>query len=270
MSFRFFLLLPLLPFLALHAAETTASRKLLVAAVGDIPVPKLKVSEATGWRGYVEDESSTTLFFPKSWDFKFAGATATLELGLNQEPSMVAVPEGITEMTLQPNGRKPSERQPKPQSIPAPAVNGPSMLIVFNRNPNTAWIDSFSSAFTSCPPLDPAKPSAMILNLSGATLTFMGRDRANHSISPGASALVPILVNDQQNVKMLPISAAMGKTIYNLDICPIETSGPYCPVVAVYPRIAMSKQVRPLKTSIIQPSYAVPLPKSLVKSQQPN
>lgn len=269
MSFRICLLLPLLPSLVLHAADTTISRKLLVAAVGDIPVPKLKISEATGFRGYVEDESSTTLFFPKSWDFKFAGTTATLELGLNQDPSMVAMPEGITEMTLQPNGSKPSEARLKPQAIPAPAVNGPSMLVVYNRDPNKAWIESYSSIVTSCPPLDPAKPSAMILNLSGATLTFVGRDRADHSIAPGAGALVPILVNDQQNLKMLSISAAMGKKIYNLDICPIETSGRYGPVVAVYPRIAILKQVRPLKTSVIQPSYAVPPPESAVKSRQP-
>ncbi|RYD26529.1 MAG: hypothetical protein EOP87_22615 [Verrucomicrobiaceae bacterium] len=241
-----------------HAAEPSVpARPLIVAAVGEIPVARLKMTEVMGRTGYEADESSTPLLFPQTWEFKAGAVTSKVEIGLNLEPAVIEIPRNHEGISLKPFESNPPTSQVKPKPVPAAGVEGPTMLIIHNRNPDKPWLDGFSSVFTTCQPMNPAKPSAVIINLSGATLSYTGSDRTAHRISPGASAVAPIFIHQERSIRMLPLTAAAGGKTYPLDVCPIDTSGNYSPVVVVYPSITQPRKFRPLQVSVLQPSRAI-------------
>lgn len=241
------------------AAKSASSRQLIIAAVGEIPVPRLHVVEAMGRRGYEGDESSTKQFFPKDWNIEVAGSSIDLALSMNLEPASMPIPNGEVQVAIRPSAAKGGSTPPKPKTLAAAISTGPTIMVVFNREPQKAWNEGYDSLFASCTPLDPAKPAAVILNLSGATVMVTGQDQQKHPLAPGQSTIAPILVNTERTITMLPLSATDGTKAFNLDVCPIETRAPYCPLVVVYPSISVAKQARPLRISVIQPSTAAPI-----------
>lgn len=263
MKSRSYLVLSLLACQLAGAAESGASRQLIIAAVGEIPVPRLRVVEAMGRRGYEEDEKSTHLFFPNDWKLQIAGASTDLVLNMNLEPAGVSVPAGEVEIAIRPTAAKPGNTPPKTKILPATSSVTPMIMVVFNREPQKEWNDSYSSVFVTGSLLDPAKPAATVLNLSGATLMFTGQDQQKHALAPGQSAVAPIFVNKERTITMLPLSATDGTKTLNLDVCPIDTRGLYCPLVVVFPSIPEARQTRPLRVSIIDPSSAVQVKSSV-------
>jgi hypothetical protein len=71
-------------------------------------------------------------------------------------------------------------------------------------------------------------------------------------------------VNPQRGLSLLPLSATAGGKSYTLDVTPLDTLAPWCPVVVVYPSTGPAMKERPLKVSVIQPSAAVPAGKAPV------
>ena len=245
---RAFFLLPLLLPLASLAQDAAPPRELIIAAVGEIPVPKMKVTEVNGRRGYEADQESTQQWFPKEWSV----AGKPVPLALNLEPVAMKLSAGIAEVSLAPDAAP-----PKSQTLPAVTGEGPTMMIVFNREPEKTWTDGFGTRFVTCSKLDSASPAAVVLNLSGATVSIISRDRSRQEIAPGKFASAPLLVNTQSGVKLLPLSVAAGDKSYPLDVTPLDVRAPWCPVVVVYPSVGPSSKSRPLKVSVIQPSAAV-------------
>lgn len=254
MKLRALLLAPLLPLVSL-AQDDAPPRELIVSAIGEIPVPKMKVTEVNGRRGYEADEASTKQWFPKEWSI--SGKAVLLDLNL--DPVAMKLPAGTTEISL-----APGTEAPKPQPLPAVAGEGPVMMIIFNREPDKTWTEGFGARFVTCSKLDSAPPAALVLNLSGATLSVIGRDRTRQQIAPGKSSSAPVLVNPQSGIKLLPLSATAGEKSYSLDVTPLDVRAPWCPVVVVYPSVGPSSKSRPLKVSVIQPSAAVWLEKPAV------
>lgn len=250
-----FLVVPLLLPLASLAQDVAPPRELIIAAIGEIPVPKMKVTEVMGRRGYEADEESTKQWFPKEWTV----AGKPVPLALNLEPAAMKLPAGAAEITL-----SSGSGAPKSQILPVAAGEGPTMMIVFNREPEKPWTEGFGTRFVSCSKLDSATPSAVVLNLSGATVLITNRDHTREEIAPGKSAIAPMLVNPQSGIKMLPLSAAAGGKSYPLDVTPLDVRAPWCPVVVVYPSVGPSSKSRPLRVSVIQPSSAVRVDKPAV------
>lgn len=247
MKFHPFLVAPLLPLCSL-AQDAAPPRELIVAAVGEIPVPKMKVTEVNGRRGYEADEESTKQWFPKQWSI----AGKTVPLALNLEPVAMKLATGAGEISLAPDAAS-----PKPQTLPAVTGEGPTVMIVFNREPEKAWTEGFGTRFVACSKLETATPSAVVLNLSGATLAITGSDRSRQQIAPGKSANAAVLVHPQTGIKLLPLSATAGGQSYPLDVTPLDVRAPWCPIVVVYPSVGPSSKARPLRVSVIQPSSAV-------------
>jgi hypothetical protein len=243
--------------------EAAPPRELIIAAVGEIPIPRLRVAEAMGRLGYEADESSSNRWFPKQWILTSEGKGVPLKLGLNIEPVATTVPAGATGVVLTPADGKADDASQKPLQLPGNSAEEPALLLLFNRAPHKPWSEGYATHLLSCAKLDPAAPTAVILNLSGATLTVTGSDRLKTQLAPGKSTIAPIFVNAQRGFTLLPLSASAEGRIHTLDVCPLESRAPYCPVVVVYPSAELSKQSRPLKVSVVQPS-AAPVSKSAI------
>jgi len=247
MKLRALLTIPLLS-LPLPAQEKAPARELIVAAIGEIPVPKMKVTEDRGFRGYIHDETSTNQWFPQDWTV----AGKTIRLALNIEPVVVKMSAGKEPFNLAPEGAT-----PKPQTLPETAEEGTVMMVLFNRDTDKPWNEGFDSLFVSCRKLNTGAPTAVVLNLSGAVVSITTRDRTVQKIAPGKSAVAPVLVNRQSGLRLLPLSAAAAGKTYSLDVAPLDIRAPLCPVVVVYPSAGPSKKTRPLRAAVIQPSNAV-------------
>jgi hypothetical protein len=257
MKLRLCLLFSVLSPLPSFSQEPVPTRDLIVAAVGEIPIPKLRVTEAMGRLGYEPDESSTNRWFPRDWSLTAGEKSLPLRLGLNIEPVSITLSASATEFVLTPAEGNADDASQKPRPLPALGAEGPAMLLLFNRAPEKPWSEGFATHFLSCAKLDPAAPSAVIVNLSGATLTVTGRDRSQSQLAPGKSAIAPIFVNAQRGFTLLPLSASAEGKVHTLDVCPLDSRTPYCPVVVVYPSAETSKRSRPLKVSVVQPSAAL-------------
>ena len=96
------LLLLILALLPVLPAEE--ERQLLVAAVGDLPVPRLHAVEEHGFRGYKRDETSSPLVFPGKWSVRHPGGGEEIELRLNQEPRRLSYPAGTVGLEFRPSG----------------------------------------------------------------------------------------------------------------------------------------------------------------------
>ena len=257
MKIRLLLVQSMLGLQLLGAAENVPSRQLIVAAVGEIPVPRLRVVEAMGRRGYEGDETSTHQFFPNDWKIEVAGTSTDLALSMNLEPAGITIPNGELQIAIHP--AKGDNTPPKPKTLAAATTGEPTIMVLFNREPQKSWSEGYDSLFVGCTPLDTAKPAAVVLNLSGATIMVTGQDQQQHPLAPGLSTVAPVFVNKEGTITMLPLSATDGTKTLNLDVCPIETRAPYCPLVVVYPSISTGRQARPLRVSVIQPSTAIPI-----------
>jgi hypothetical protein len=247
MKFRSLLFVPWWVPMTLSAQDRAVPRELMIAAVGEIPVPKMKVTEVMGRRGYEADPDSTDQWFPKAWTV----AGKKIALALNGEPAAMKLTAGMMEVSVAPEGAN-----AKLQALPA-AADGPTLLLIFNREPDKAWNDGFGVRFLSCSKLDSTVPTATVFNLSGATLSLTQRDRSTLQLAPGKSALAPVFVQPQSGIKLLPLAANAAGKSYSLDVTPLEVRSPWCPVVIVYPSTGPSSKTRPLKVSVIQPSAAV-------------
>jgi hypothetical protein len=118
------LLAALLP-ISSPAQDAAPSRELIVAAVGEIPVPKMKVTEVMGRRGYEADETSTKQWFPKEWTVTAGGATTRLQLALNVEPAAMALPASATELALSCGGES-TRAQPVPAATASSSRSRPA------------------------------------------------------------------------------------------------------------------------------------------------
>jgi len=247
MKLRTLLALSLLT-LASAAQEGAPPRELIIAAIGEIPVPRMKVANTDGFRGYVHDEKSTNQWFPQDWT---VGGQA-VKLALNIEPVVVKMPLGKEPFNLSPVGAA-----PKPQTLPAPAANGATMMVIFNRETKKPWNEGFGTWFVNCKKLNSANPDAVVVNLSGAIVSISARDRTIQKIAPDKSAVAAVLVNQQSGLKLLPLSAAAAGKTYSLNVVPLDLRGSWCPVIVIYPSAGPSSKARPLQVAVIQPSDAV-------------
>ena len=257
MKFRALLIAPLLT-LAAPAQDAVPPRVLIVAAIGEIPVPRMKVKIADGFAGYVADMDSTNQWFPQEWSV----AGHNLKLTLNAEPASMKVPGGKEPISLAPVGTTPRVQPITPALLDGSensdsAGSGPTLMVIFNREMGKPWSEGFASRSVICSKLNPATPTAMVMNLSGAVLTITARDRKNQQIAPGKCAVAMVLVNPQNGLKLLPLSAAGAEKTYSLDVVPMDFRAPWCPVIAVYPSTGPSSKTLPLRVAIIQPSTAV-------------
>jgi len=230
------------------AQEAAPPRELIVAAIGEIPVPRMKVTEAMGFRGYIHDEESTNRWFPQDWTI----AGKTIRLALNIEPVTVKIPATGEPFDLAPKGVA-----PKPQTLPPADEGATTLMVIFNRDGRTPWREGFAARFVRCRRLDPASPSAVVLNLSGAVVSVAERDRSIRQVAPGKSASAAAFVSPDNGVRILPLSASVAGKNHLLNIAPIDVRAPWCPVVAIYPGTGPSSKARPLRVSVIQPSDAV-------------
>ena len=257
MKFRALLIAPLLALTA-SAQDAAPPRDLIVAAIGEIPVPKMKITTVGGYVGYQADMESTNQWFPQEWSV----AGHDLTLSLNSEPASMKTPGGKEPISLAPVGTAPRLQPITPALLeasenPDPAGKGPTLMVIFNRETGKPWNEGFASRSVICSKLNSATPTAMVMNLSGAVLNITARDRTIQQIAPGKCAVAMVLVNPQNGLKLLPLSvAAAGKT-YSLDVVPLEFRTPWCPVIAVYPSTGPSSKTRPLRAAVIQPSDAV-------------
>ncbi len=257
MKFRVLLIAPLLT-LAASAQDAVPPRELMVAAIGEIPVPKIKVKIADGYAGYVADMESTNQWFPREWSV----AGHNLKLTLNAESASMKTPGGKEPISIAPVGTEPKIQAIAPALLeasdnPDPNGNGPTLMVIFNREIGKPWSEGFASRSVICSKLNPAIPTAIVMNLSGAVLTITARDRKNQQIAPGKCAVAMVLVNPQNGLKLLPLSAAGAEKTYSLDVVPMDFRAPWCPVIAVYPSTGPSSKTLPLRVAVIQPSAAV-------------
>jgi hypothetical protein len=130
-------------------------------------------------------------------------------------------------------------------------------MVIFNRETGKPWSEGFASRFVISSKLNSDTPTAMVLNLSGAVLSITARDRTIQKIEPGQCAIAMVLVNPQNGLKLLPLSAAADGENYSLNVVPLDLRAPWCPVIAVYPSVGPSSKTRPLRVAVIQPSDAV-------------
>ncbi|WP_193212764.1 hypothetical protein [Luteolibacter marinus] len=243
------LLLFILAFLpGLHADE---ERQLLVAAVGDLPVPRLHAVEEHGFRGYKRDETSSPLVFPGTWSVRHAGGAGEIELRLNQEPRRLSYSAGEVGLELLPQGDGGDSR---PLRIAPESAN--PLVILFNRRPDQPWLEGHDRKLVDCQPQVSSRPTATLLNLSGAILHYRGPDGSGQQLSPGKSATAAIMVSRGADLKLLPLAASAGGRRFTLDVCPIEVSGRLAPVVVVHTAIGAATSKRPFKVTVIQPSRA--------------
>jgi hypothetical protein len=254
MKLRYLLTIPFLSLSSL-AQDAPPARQMIVAAIGEIPVPRMKVTEDDGFIGYVHDETSTNKWFPQEWTV----AGKPIKLALNIEPVAVKMPVGKEPFNLAPGGAT-----PKPQTLPEIVEEEVTMMVLFNREAEKTWKEGFDSQFVSCRKLNTAAPTAVVLNLSGAVVSVTALDRTIQQIGAGKSAVAAMLVNPQSGLKLLPLSAAAGGKTYPLDVVPLDIREPWCPVVVIYPSTGPSKKARPLHVTVIQPSNAVPAEQSKV------
>ena len=257
MKFRALLIAPLLG-LAAPAQDAEPPRELIVAAIGEIPVPAMKIKVVNGYSGYVPDMESTNQWFPKEWSV----AGRDLTLSLNIEPVSLKMPGGKEPISLAPAGTAPKMQAIAPALLeaaenPDPAGTGPTLMVIFNREIGKPWNEGFASRPVICSKLNSAIPTATVMNLSGAVLTITARNRKSQQIAPGKCAVALVLVNPQNGTKLLPLSAAAAGETYSLDVVPLDFFAPWCPVIAVYPSTGPSSKVRPLQVAVIQPSDAV-------------
>ena len=259
MKFRALLIAPVLTLTAL-SQDAVPPRELIVAAIGDVPVPKQTIKIVNGYSGYVADMNSTNQWFPQEWSV----AGQTLTLSLNTEPVSMKAPGGKEPISLAPAGAAPKVQSIAPALLdasenPDPAGKGPTLMVIFNREIGKPWNEGFASRSVICSKLNPATPTAMVMNLSGAALTITARDRTTQQIAPGKCAVAMVLVNPKNGLKLLPLSAAAAGKTYSLDVVPLDFQAPWCPVIAVYPSTSPSSQMHPLQVALIQPSDAVPI-----------
>jgi hypothetical protein len=259
MKFRALLIAPLLT-LAAPAQDAVPPRELIVAAIGEIPVPKMKITTIGEFRGYQADMESTNQWFPQEWSV----AGHNLTLSLNSQPVSMKVPGGKDPISLAPVGTAPKIQTSAPALLdasesPDPAGTGPTLMVIFNRETGKPWSEGFASRSVICSKLDSAIPTAMVMNLSGAVLTITARDRTIQQIAPGKCGVAMALVNPQKGLKLLKLSAAAAGKTYSLDVVPLEFRAPWCPVIAVYPSTGPSSKTRPLQVAVIHPSNAVQL-----------
>jgi hypothetical protein len=257
MKFRALLIAPLLT-LAASAQNAVPPRELIVAAIGEIPVPKMKITTVGGYRTFVADMESSNQWFPQEWSV----AGHNLKLTLNNEPASMKTPGGKEPISLAPAGAAPRLQPIAPALLeasenPDPAGNGPTLMVIFNREIGKPWNEGFASRFVMCSKLNAAIPTAMVMNLSGAVLTITARDRTIQQVAPGKCAVAIVLVNPQNGLKLLKLSAAAAGKTYSLDVVPLDFRAPWCPVIAVYPSTGPSSKTRPLQVAIVQPSDAV-------------
>jgi hypothetical protein len=260
MKFRALLIAPLLLTLAASAQDAVPPRELIVAAIGEVPVPKMKITTVGEFRGYKADMESTNQWFPQEWSV--AGHKITLTL--NTEPASMKTPGGKEPISLAPIGTAPKIQSTAPALLdasdnPDPTGKGPTLMVIFNREMGKPWNEGFASRSVVCSKLNPAIPSAMVMNLSGAVLTITAGDRKIQQITPGKCAVAMVLVNPKNGLKLLPLSAAAAGKTYSLDVVPLDFRAPWCPVIAVYPSTGPSSKTRPLQVALIQPSDAVPI-----------
>ena len=257
MKFRALLIAPLLA-LAAPAQDAEPPRELIVAAIGEIPVPAMKIKVVNGYSGYVADMESTNQWFPKEWSV----AGHNLTLSLNIEPVSIKMPGGKEPISLAPEGAGPKLQPIAPALLEAAenpdlAGTGPTLMVIFNREMGKPWKEGFASRPVVCSKFNSATPTAMVMNLSGAVLTITARNRKIQQIAPGKCAVALVLVNPQNGTKLLPLSAAAAGETYSLDVVPLDFFAPWCPVIAVYPSNGLSSKTRPLRVAVIQPSDAV-------------
>ena len=262
MKFRALLIAPLLT-LAAPAQDAVPPRELIVAAIGEIPVPKMKIKTVNGYTGYEADMTSTNQWFPQEWSV----AGHTLTLSLNSEPTSMKTPGGKEPISLAPVGTAPRLQPITPALLeasenPDPVGKGPTLMVIFNREMGKPWSEGFASRSVICSKLNSATPTAMVMNLSGAVLTITARNRTIQQIAPGKCAVAMVLINPQNGLKLLPLSAAAAGKTYSLDVVPLDFPAPWCPVIAVYPSTGLSSKTRPLQVAVIQPSDAVPINQS--------
>jgi hypothetical protein len=257
MKLRALLIAPLLT-LAASAQDAVPPRDLIVAAIGEIPVPKMKIKTVNGYTGYAADMESTNQWFPQEWSV----AGKNLTLSLNGEPVSMKTPGGKEPISLAPVGTTPRAQPITPALLeasdnPDPAGNGPTLMVIFNREIGKPWSEGFASRSVICSKLDAAIPTAVVMNLSGAVLTITARDRTIQQIAPGKCGVAMALVNPQKGLKLLKLSAAAAGKTYSLDVVPLEFRAPWCPVIAVYPSTGPSSKTHPLQVAVVQPSDAV-------------
>ena len=262
MKFRALLIAPLLT-LAAAAQNAVPPRELIVAAIGEIPVPRMKIKIVDGFTGYEADMESTNQWFPQEWSV----AGHNLTLSLNTEPASMKMPSGKEPISLAPAGAAPRIQTITPALLeasenPDPAEKVPTLMVIFNREAGKPWSEGFASRFVICSKLNSATPTAMVMNLSGAVLTITARDRTIQQIDPGKCAVALVLVNPQNGLKLLQLSAAAAGETYSLDVVPLDLRAPWCPVIAVYPSTGLSSKTRPLLVAVIQPSDAVQIDQS--------
>ena len=257
MKFRALLIAPLLT-LAAPAQDAVPPRELIVAAIGEIPVPKMKIKTVNGYTGYEADMKSTNQWFPQEWSV----AGHDLTLSLNTEPISMKTPGGKEPISLAPVGTAPRLQPITPALLeasenPDSAGKGPTLMVIFNREIGKPWNEGFASRSVICSKLNPSIPTAIVMNLSGAVLTTTARDRKIQQIAPGKCGVAMVLVNPKNGLKLLKLSAAAAEKTYSLDVVPLDFRAPWCPVIAVYPSTGPSSKALPLRLEVIQPSDAV-------------
>lgn len=237
------------------AAETPATeRAIIVSAIGEMPVPKLKIETIQGFTGYSVDESSvSSIVFPQKWQMAISSKHAELILNLNQAACRIPLGTEDASISIKPSDGGASDA--KTFAVPPTTDLGDAVLVLFNAKPDKPWKSHFNGVMVFCPVVDRSKPMATVLNLSGANLLCFDSNKKQQAIAPGKTALALISGNENQSIQMLEMGAQAGGKMINLSANLTDASSPNTPLAVVYPSASAPKN-RPLEVAVVQPTYA--------------
>lgn len=229
-----------------------------VIAVGDPPLPKLKVSSSGGYSGYEAEENSPELVFPNEWELVSEGGAQAFPLRLNQEA--VVLPSStqpvVRVVPARSAGAAPgSIRNHVPRAVPGPAV----ILIVKSKS-GASWAEGYDSLIIPCSLFNPARPSAQVVNLGSVPIHHLGENQTRAVIPPGAISPALMMLHQQSATLALPLHAEIDGRRIDLSVAPIHPDGRYSPLVVIHPSGPPAS--RPLRTSLCRIPTTTPLTQS--------
>jgi hypothetical protein len=245
---------------AQNAAKPEVTHDLYLMAVGDIPVPVLKVVTKDGFTGYEPEELPAEVVFPQTWRFATAKESKELTITLNRGALKLAMPPESGPISLRPPncpGKAPGANR----TIPLPSDRERNLIVIYNRASKIDWMQNYDFVVTSLEKSQTGRPAAKIINLSGIHLLYLDSSGKETVLPSGAAAVGYAQIHQETRITSLPLFAQKGEQRVDLRLTPLDITGELLPIIAIYPaHLQNTPNAMPFKTSVLLPHTAITLP----------
>jgi hypothetical protein len=241
-------------------AKPQDTQDLYLMAVGDIPVPVLKVVTKDGFTGYQPEELPAEVVFPQTWRFAAAKASTELTITLNRGALKLAMPPEPGPINLRPPncpGKAPGANR----TITLPRDHKRHLIVIYNRASKIDWMRHYDFVVTSLETSQTGRPAAKIINLSGIDLLYLDSSGKETALPSGAAAVGYAQIHQETRITSLPLIARKGEQRFDLRLTPLDITGELLPIIAIYPaHLQNTPNAMPFKTSVLLPHTAISLP----------